>query len=84
MLVLSRKPNESIIIDGHIKIRVLRVDSGDAVRLGVEAPLDIRVMRKEIYDEIMASNQAAAGSDSVGLARKWVKKHKDKELAPRN
>ena len=75
MLVLSRKPNESIIIDGHIKVRVLRVDSGDAVRLGVEAPLDIRVMRKEIYDEIMASNQAAAGS--VGMARQRAKKKKD-------
>mgnify|MGYP001365480534 CR=1 FL=1 len=66
MLVLSRKPNESIIIDGHIKVSVLRVDSGNAVRLGVEAPLDIRVMRKEIYDEIMASNQAAASSSSIG------------------
>ena len=75
MLVLSRKPNESIIIDGNIKIRVLRVDSGDAVRLGVEAPLDIRVMRKEIYDEIMASNQAAAGS--AGMARNRAKKKKD-------
>ncbi len=80
MLVLSRKPNESIIIDGHIKVRVLRVDSGNAVRLGVEAPMDIRVMRKEIYDEIMASNQAAAGS--AGMARKRAKKKKD--FATRN
>ena len=81
MLVLSRKPNESIIIDGHIKVRVLRVDSGDAVRLGVEAPMDIRVMRKEIYDEIMASNQAAAGSSNI--ARKQAQKLKEK-LAPTN
>ena len=62
MLVLSRKPNESIIIDGHIKVSVLRVDSGNAVRLGVEAPLDIRVMRKEIYEEIKSNNEQAAGS----------------------
>lgn len=68
MLVLSRKPNESIIIDGRIHIRVLRVDSGNAVRIGVEAPLEIRVMRKEIYDEIMANNQAAA-SGSVDIAQ---------------
>ncbi len=68
MLVLSRKPNESIIIDGRIHVRVLRVDSGDAVRIGVEAPLEIRVMRKEIYDEIMANNQAAA-SGSVDIAQ---------------
>jgi len=81
MLVLSRKPNESIVIDGHIKVSVLRVDSGDAVRLGVEAPLDIRVMRKEIYDEIMTSNQAAAGSSDIDTARKQARKLK-KQLAP--
>ena len=81
MLVLSRKPTESIIIDGHIKVTVLRVDSGDAVRLGVEAPLDIRVMRKEIYDEILASNQAAAGSSDIDIARKRTRKLK-KQLAP--
>ncbi|MSU42147.1 MAG: carbon storage regulator [Pedosphaera sp.] len=75
MLVLSRKPNESIIIDGRIHIRVLRVDSGDAVRIGVEAPLEIRVMRKEIYDEIMANNQAAA-SGSVDMAQIKAKKLK--------
>ena len=77
MLVLSRKPNESIIIDGHIKVSVLRVDSGDAVRLGVEAPLNIRVMRKEIYDEILASNQAAAGSSDIDVARKRTRKLKE-------
>ncbi len=80
MLVLSRKPNESIIIDGHIKVSVLRVDSGDAVRLGVEAPLNIRVMRKEIYDEILANNQAAAGSSDIDIARKRARKLK-KQLA---
>jgi len=83
MLVLSRKPNESIVIDGHIKVSVLRVDSGDAVRLGVEAPLDIRVMRKEIYDEIMASNQAAAGLSDIDVARKQARKLK-KQLASTN
>ncbi len=78
MLVLSRKPNESIIIDGRIQVRVLRVDSGDAVRIGVEAPLEIRVMRKEIYDEIMANNQvAAAGSAGIN----HIKARKQGQLA---
>lgn len=81
MLVLSRKPNESIIIDGRIHVRVLRVDSGDAVRIGVDAPLDIRVMRKEIYDEIMANNQAAAAG-SVGINHiKDIKARKQGQLA---
>ena len=61
MLVLSRKPNESIIIDGNVTVSVLRVDN-DNVRIGVEAPLEIPVMRKEIYEEIKSNNEQAAGS----------------------
>jgi carbon storage regulator len=59
--VLSRKSNESIIIDGNITVSVLRVDN-DNVRIGVEAPLEIPVMRKEIYEEIKSNNEQAAGS----------------------
>ena len=61
MLVLSRKPNESIVINGNITVSVLRVDN-ENVRIGVEAPLEIPVMRKEIYEEIKNNNEAAAGS----------------------
>jgi len=61
MLVLSRKTNESIIIDGNVTVSVLRVDN-DNVRIGVEAPLEIPVMRKEIYEEIKTNNEKAAGS----------------------
>ena len=61
MLVLSRKTNESIIIDGNITVSVLRVDN-DNVRLGIEAPLEIPVLRKEIYEAIKTNNEMAAGS----------------------
>ena len=61
MLVLSRKTNESIIINGNVTVSVLRVDN-DNVRIGVEAPLEIPVMRKEIYEEIKSNNEQAAGS----------------------
>ena len=67
MLVLSRKPNESIIIDGTVTVSVLRVDN-DNVRIGIEAPLEIPVMRKEIYEAIKTNNEQAAGS-----AKKKVK-----------
>jgi len=60
MLVLSRKPKESIIINGNITVSVLRIDS-DNVRIGIEAPMEIPVMREEIYTEISKNNQAAAG-----------------------
>ena len=61
MLVLSRKTNESIVIDGNITVSVLRVDH-DNVRLGIEAPLKIPVLRKEIYEAIKTNNREAAGS----------------------
>ena len=61
MLVLSRKTNESIIIDGNITVSVLRVDH-DNVRLGIDAPLEIPVLRKEIYEAIKTNNELAAGS----------------------
>ncbi len=61
MLVLSRKTNESIVIDGNITVSVLRVDN-DNVRLGIDAPLEIPVLRKEIYEAIKTNNELAAGS----------------------
>lgn len=51
MLVLSRKKNESIIIDEHITITVVAI-MGDKVRLGIEAPKEIAVHRHEIYEAI--------------------------------
>ncbi len=51
MLVLSRKKNESIIINNDITIVVVEI-RGDKVRLGVEAPRDVPVHRREVYDAI--------------------------------
>jgi carbon storage regulator len=54
MLVLSRKKNESIVINDDITIVVVEI-RGDKVRLGVEAPKDVPVHRKEVYDAIKRS-----------------------------
>lgn len=51
MLVLSRKKNESIVINNDIKIVVVEI-RGDKVRLGVEAPREVPVHRREVYDAI--------------------------------
>ncbi len=51
MLVLSRKKNESIVINNDITIVVVEI-RGDKVRLGVEAPKEVPVHRREVYDAI--------------------------------
>ena len=56
MLVLSRKKNESVVINDNITIVVVEI-RGDKVRLGIEAPKDVPVHRKEIYDAIKAANR---------------------------
>lgn len=54
MLVLSRKKNESIVINDDVTIVVVEI-RGDKVRLGVEAPKEVPVHRKEVYDAIKRS-----------------------------
>ncbi|MCA9185074.1 MAG: carbon storage regulator CsrA [Pirellulaceae bacterium] len=54
MLVLSRKKNESIVINNDITIVVVEI-RGDKVRLGVEAPKEVPVHRREVYDAIKRS-----------------------------
>ena len=68
MLVLSRKKNESIVIDNDITIVVVEI-RGDKVRLGVEAPKEVPVHRREVYDAIrrneLAAQEGAASKDDV-------------------
>lgn len=61
MLVLSRKKNESIIINDHIIVTVVEI-RGDKVRLGIDAPKDVSVHRREVYEAI--HNQARYGAST--------------------
>jgi carbon storage regulator len=58
MLILSRKIGESIVIDGRIVIKVVRVE-GEVVKVGILAPADLPVHRQEVYEEIQRNNQQA-------------------------
>ncbi len=65
MLVLSRRPNESIVINDKIVITVIEI-RGDKVRLGIEAPRDVPVHRSEVYAAIQrAEAETPATDDSV-------------------
>jgi carbon storage regulator len=62
MLVLTRKVNQSIVIGEGVEVVVLEV-RGEQVRLGIKAPRDVAVHRKEIYEQIVEENQAATQTD---------------------
>jgi carbon storage regulator len=82
MLILSRKPGESIVIDGKVRVTVMRLD-GDVVKIGIEAPADVPVHRQEVYEEIQRNNQQALTRHSAPLPKlaATAKKPASKKLA---
>lgn len=69
MLVLTRKLLESVVIGDDIEVFILEI-KGDRVRLGIKAPRDVPVHRKEVYEEIRRSNiEAASTTGMEGLDR---------------
>ncbi|MFY9233884.1 MAG: carbon storage regulator CsrA [Fimbriimonadaceae bacterium] len=59
MLVLTRKVNQSIVIGDDVEVVVLDV-RGEQIRLGIRAPKNVSVHRKEIYDQIQGENKSAS------------------------
>jgi carbon storage regulator len=57
MLVLTRKPGQSIMIGDGVEVQVLSV-AGEKVRLGITAPRDVSIFRNEVYDRIESENAA--------------------------
>ncbi len=64
MLALSRKKNEAIIINNNIEITVLEV-KGEQVKIGINAPKEVPVYRKEVYVQIQESNQEATNAAGI-------------------
>lgn len=84
MLVLSRKKGESIIIQDHIEVTVLGVE-GDTVRIGISAPKQMDIFRKEIYLSIQESNRESAAYSQLNLdaLRKMINKTTENKKNPK-
>jgi carbon storage regulator len=76
MLVLMRKSQQSLVIDGRIVVTILEID-GDRVKVGIDAPLDASVLRQELCEAVREENVQAALTSPVqfqGLLKAFCKK----------
>ena len=64
MLVITRKPDQSIVIDGRIEVTILSIGK-DGVRLGINAPREVQVHRREVFEAIADANRAASTQGKV-------------------
>lgn len=67
MLVLTRRNGEALRIGPEVRIRVLSTSRGQ-VRLGVEAPADLLVLRDEVYERVVEANREAAEPEREGTS----------------
>ena len=78
MLILTRKPGESIYIGDDIKVTIVEL-KGHQIRVGIDAPKDLRIYREEIYLQILEENKEAAmgglgREDLETIAQAWSQK----------
>ena len=67
MLILSRKINESIVVGEVIEVKILEV-AGERVKIGISAPRDVSIVRRELLDQVQAENVAAAGQEASQIS----------------
>lgn len=71
MLALSRKKNEALIINNNIEVTVLEI-KGEQVKLGISAPKDVPVYRKEVYAQIQDANTDAVSTEGLEALKRLL------------
>ena len=64
MLALTRKKGESLVINNNIEVTILEI-RGDQIKLGISAPRDVSIYRKEVYLQIQEENEAALETNNA-------------------
>lgn len=72
MLALSRKKNEALMIDNNIEITILDI-KGEQVKIGIAAPKDVTIYRKEVYLQIQDANKEAVNTDNNAAGMEVLK-----------
>lgn len=68
MLVITRKNNESILIGDDIEVVVVKIDDG-SVKLAINAPKDVTILRKELYKEVIEENKKSISSNNNDILK---------------
>lgn len=68
MLALTRKKGESLVLNNNIEVTILEI-RGDQVKIGVSAPKEVPIYRKEVYLQIQKENEAASNAESLELLK---------------
>ena len=71
MLALTRKKGESLVLNNDIEVTILEI-RGDQVKLGIKAPKQVPVYRKEVYQQIQKENEAAASVENLAALRQLI------------
>ena len=71
MLALSRKKNEALVINNNVEITILEI-RGEQVKIGITAPKEVPVYRKEVYVQIQDANKEAVSTDGMEALKKML------------
>ena len=71
MLALSRKKNEALVINNNVEITILEI-KGEQVKIGITAPKEVPVYRKEVFVQIQDANKEAVSTDGMEALKKML------------